>query len=370
MRTVLVLGGYGRFGSTISKQLARDSQTQVLVGGRDFKKAEQFVKSLGRSNIQPLQIDLSAPSFTEQLSSLQPAITINTAGPFQSQDTRVVEACIHAKSHYLDIADARNYVCATGSPNNPLHSLAAEAKVLICSGASSLPALSSAVVDEVANQFSRIDQISHSISTGSTLPGRATLDSVLSYLGHPFEMQQDGKKKIVYGWQGLKRHKYPPPVNSRFILRCDVPDLELFPQRYNARTVQFHAGTSFSPGVIFLWCMSWMVRFKLIHSLQPYSSSLASFAKRFEPYASPHSAMTVEVKGISLHNTPLIKTWNIVARNNEGLNIPTLPVIAMTKKLLNGEIQHFGTLSCMDILNVNDILKVDPTLDFTWGWQK
>ena len=39
-----------------------------------------------------------------------PAVLINATGPYQRQDYRLARACIAAGVHYLDLADARDFV--------------------------------------------------------------------------------------------------------------------------------------------------------------------------------------------------------------------------------------------------------------------
>ena len=58
-------------------------------------------------------------------------------------DHRVARACINQRCHYLDLADAREFVAT-------IDALDADAKandVLVVSGASSVPCLTAAVID-------------------------------------------------------------------------------------------------------------------------------------------------------------------------------------------------------------------------------
>jgi saccharopine dehydrogenase-like NADP-dependent oxidoreductase len=47
---VLVIGGYGNFGSYITGSLAPDPQIQLLIGGRAKAKAQAFAALLGGAN--------------------------------------------------------------------------------------------------------------------------------------------------------------------------------------------------------------------------------------------------------------------------------------------------------------------------------
>ena len=43
---VLIIGGYGNFGSYIARSLAGDADIHVLIGGRSAEKAQAFAASL------------------------------------------------------------------------------------------------------------------------------------------------------------------------------------------------------------------------------------------------------------------------------------------------------------------------------------
>lgn len=54
-------------------------------------------------------IDING-DLNEALARIAPQIVIHTTGPFQTQDHRVAQACIAQGCHYLDLADAREFV--------------------------------------------------------------------------------------------------------------------------------------------------------------------------------------------------------------------------------------------------------------------
>jgi hypothetical protein len=44
-----------------------------------------------------------------------------------------------------------------------------------------------------------------------------------------------------YGWQDLRLQKYPE-LGSRLMANCDVPDLDLLPDKYGIKKIRFSAG--------------------------------------------------------------------------------------------------------------------------------
>src|SRR5204863_167445 len=124
-------------------------------------------------------------------------------------------------------------------------SLDAHAKaagVLAFSGASTLPALSVAVIDSLAARFDHLSDVSIAIAPGQRAPrGAATLAGVLSYAGKPFTWLSGGTWREVWGWQELRRLRFAG-LGTRWAAACDVPDLALLPLRYpTLRTAEFRA---------------------------------------------------------------------------------------------------------------------------------
>lgn len=137
---VLVLGGYGGFGGRISRRLAAAGH-EVIVAGRDEAKARAFCG--GDTALVPALVDRVA--IAKALAEHMPDTVVDASGPFQVMDYVVPRACIEAGVHYLDIADGRAFVCGIAE----LNAEAKAAGVIVISGASSVPALSGAVVRQL-----------------------------------------------------------------------------------------------------------------------------------------------------------------------------------------------------------------------------
>jgi len=110
-KRILVLGGYGNFGSYICNSLSRESDLQIVIAGRSEEKCKEFTSSLINTPNHPEYFVLD---FTENLpaafSEIEPDIVIHTVGPYQRQSYYVAEACIEYGCHYVDLADAREFV--------------------------------------------------------------------------------------------------------------------------------------------------------------------------------------------------------------------------------------------------------------------
>ena len=354
MRTVLVLGGYGFFGHRICAALASTASLRVLIAGRDLAKASATACDTGLSDEHAVALDAHAPDLADHLRRLQVDVLIHAAGPFQGQDYSVARAAIEARSHYIDLADGRQFVAGISS----LDTQAGAAGVSVISGASSVPALSSAVVDRYLPRFGRLGAIHVGISSGARAPGLATVRGIFSYGGKPIRSWQAGAWADVYGWMNLCRHEFPRPVGRRWLGCCDTPDLELFPRQYpTVRTVSFQAGFASDLGHLVVWCLAGLVRGGILRDMTAFAGPLNRLSRCIEPIVSDKGGMFVTLEGEGTDGEPLRINWNLVAENNHGPHVPCGAAIALARKLGSGVLLPTGAMPCMGLLTVEEFLE-------------
>ena len=360
MHTVLVLGGYGFFGERISEALAADASIHLLVAGRNARKASAVAARLRLPPGHALVLDAADPNLAQRLYELAVATVINTAGPFQSQRYTVATAAIQAGCNYIDLADGHEFVTGITS----LDAAARERGVTVVSGASSVPALSSAVIDRYLSQFVRLDSIEFGISSGGRAPGLATVKGVFSYGGKPFKEWRNGAWRTTHGWLDLTRHQFPEPLGWRLLSSCDVPDLTIFPERYpTVRTVTFHAGFASRVGHLLVWALALLVRLRVLRSLVPFAAPLSRVSHWLELLISDQGGMFVCLTGEGEEGKLLHINWNLLARQNHGPHIPCGAAIALVRKLAAGVPLPTGAMPCVGLLTVKEFLAPLRSLD-------
>lgn len=360
VRTVLILGGYGFFGHRIATALASETGIRLLIGGRNIARAKSTASALGLPSAQGVAIDAQGTNFSRALAGLGVDLLIHTAGPFQGQDYQVARAAIGAGCHYIDLADGRQFVTGIGA----LDSLAQGRGVSVVSGASSIPALSSAVVDRYVSRFVRLESIEIGISSGARSPGLATVKGIFGYAGKPFQCWREGHWATAYGWLALARYRFPAPLGRRFLGTCDIPDVELFPKRYpSVRTVSFHAGFASGIGHLVVWALACGVKAGVLPSLAAFARPLHRVSLWIEPLVSDQGGMFVRLRGLGVDQQPLSVSWHLLARRNHGPNIPCGAAIALSRKLIRGAKLHTGAMPCMGLLSVEEYLEPLRGLD-------
>ena len=363
---VVVLGGAGHFGSRICRSLADEAGIEIIVAGRNLARSQAYAEVLrgrAKANLYAVQLDHSAADFEERLSSLDPTVVVNTAGPFQGQDYRVARACIACTSHYLDLADGREFVASFGQ----LDGLARRQNVLLVSGASTLPAVSSAVIEKFRSRFETIRGIEISIAPANKTPrGAGTIAAVLSYCGKPFQWLRDGRWETAYGWQDLKTHNYPS-LGRRWLGACDVPDLTLFPKHYpDVETVTFHAALELAWQQFGLWAMAWPVRLDLMTDWSKHVKWFKRMSDRFESMGTDTGGMHVRIWGDDSEQRSRSLTWYLTAHRNHGPEIPCVPAILLTRRLIRGETARRGAHPCIEFITLDEFDDAVSDFDISW----
>ena len=362
MTRVLIIGGYGNFGGYIARALAADPNISLMIGGRSEAKADRFALSLGTLNpavgaTRDIDGDLEG-----RLRELAPDVVIHTTGPFQAQDHRVARASILAGAHYLDLADARQFVASI----DELDAAAKRAGVSVISGASSVPCLTAAFLDRYQPQFAKMTGASYGIAAAqATNRGLGTAAAILSYVGKPFTILAAGRRKRVFGWQGIRAVRYPE-LGLRLFGYCDIPDLELFPERYgDLNDLEFVAGHEVKLLHVGTWLLSWLVRLGFVKSLSPHAARLLKLSFLLDPLGSDKSGFHMFLRGIDGGGRPAEIRIFMLARQVHGPNIPCYPAIILARRIAAGQQLEPGARSCLGMIDLDELLGSMEHLDIT-----
>ncbi|WLH38004.1 saccharopine dehydrogenase NADP-binding domain-containing protein [Pseudomonas sp. FP2196] len=351
---VMVVGGYGNFGSIVCRHLAVMPGVELLLSGRDAQKLQRKLDELNR---QPGTVaqgwcgDAMGAEFSSVLRSLNIQLVVHTGGPFQGQSYAVAESCIAAGVNYCDLADCRTFVNAVGV----LDARAKAAGVAILSGCSSVPTLSSAIIDQQRHRFARIDSIEHGISSSAKMPGLSTIEGVLAYAGKPIKQLKDGKVHEVSGWQDLTLRKMPQ-LGTRLLANVDVPDMDIFAGRYGAQTLRFKAGAGLKLGGIANALLAQALKTGRVRDHTVWAARLHRLGTRFERFGDGKSAMYIDVQGLGVEGQPLSMTAQLTALNDKGPEIPSCAAVALVAKMAQGYVPQPGARPCVGEVSVDEYL--------------
>jgi hypothetical protein len=341
---VVVLGGAGNFGARIVRALRDDEAIELVSAGR---RARQVA---GAEQAPTAVLDIAAADFAQQLAALSPDLVIHCVGPFQGQDYRVAQATLAAGAHYLDLADGRDFVANFAAHNDAAARAAGRCAI---SGASTLPALSGAVLDTLCADLQPLD-IDICIAPGQRAPrGAATLDAVLSYLGRPVQVWEMGAWHRRTGWMDLRR--VPLAFATRWAALCDVPDLALLPLRHpQLRSARFHAALEFGIEHFALWVLAALRRTGLPLPVARWAMALNGMAGWLDGLGGEWGGMCVSVLGRHADGRPLRRRWLLTAPATDGPEIPCMAAILLARRMAAGKVPQPGAMACTGLLELHE----------------
>lgn len=314
------------------EELLSLTDCQVVLAGRN-QKALYDLRQIhaqhdSRLAVEELHLD-SRDSVAAALDGID--IAVCAAGPFQMLPHFLLEECISRGIHYADMADDRPFVSTARSIASK-----STAHACICSGWSTVPALSAVLVEAVRDRFDIIDEIHIQIAPGNRSPrAPGTVASLLCSLDKTFEIMQGGTWHRVRGWSQRRLFRFPKPVGARAGYLVDVPDHFIFPELFCAQTVEFRAGAEvdlFNHGLSVLTGLS---NLGLVKSWLPFRDILGTGMSLFGFLGTDSGAVGVEVLGKKDGRARLVR--HALIAGQRGQNIPVMPAVALVSQLVNAE---------------------------------
>jgi saccharopine dehydrogenase-like NADP-dependent oxidoreductase len=349
MKTVriLLIGASGVFGSRLAEGLVAERDIAVTLAGRGRAKLEQVAAALkAPTEIKSLNRDTLTPP---DLAGYD--LVIDAAGPFQASHSNVIDAAITAGCNYIDLADGREFLARISRYD----AAARGAGIAVICGASSIPALSHAVIDALTAGWQHIDSIKVGIYPGNRAPrGRAVVEAILSYVGKPVRVFRQGRWQDVPGW-GMTHRNDISGIGKRWASVCDTPEQDLLVARYHPRqSAEFFAGLELPLLHLGLSALGMLVRWGLLASLRPFAAPLLWMAKLMLPFGSDKGAMVAEVWGVDASGKQAHARWTLDADANRGPYVPTLAALILARKLRDGGALPIGAAPCSGIIGLDE----------------
>jgi hypothetical protein len=233
VRPVVVLGGYGAFGSHVARELARMGHV-VTVAGRSREKAEAAAAALGPPH-RAMVADVTDPESCRRALADQ-SVAVSCAGPFSAVGETLLEACLAARCRYADIADDRAHAARVRGWGERFR----DAGLTAAYGCSSLPGLSGALA--LLAREGAASPPAHARVTlfiGNANPkGEAAVRSAVAVLGRAIVAPQG----TVRGFGDREVVTLPPPFGRRPVYNFDGVEYDLFPALLGVRSVVVKVG--------------------------------------------------------------------------------------------------------------------------------
>lgn len=142
MRKILILGGYGAVGKHIAVELAKFFPNQIIVAGRNEKKASSLASALN-STVIPLVFDLETLSENDaRLNNVALVIMC-----IEARNAPIARQCAQRGIHYIDTSASYDYL----KEIEGLHKEAENSRATFLLSAGIVPGLSNLLVKHCVN---------------------------------------------------------------------------------------------------------------------------------------------------------------------------------------------------------------------------
>jgi saccharopine dehydrogenase-like NADP-dependent oxidoreductase len=344
---VLIIGGSGVFGSRLARLAADEPGVELTLAGRTVAKLEAVAAGLvPRPAVLKLDRNAVEPKHLAPFN-----LVIDAAGPFQASRAQVIVAALASKTPYVDLADGRQFVADFPAFDDA----AKRCEVPLVTGASSIPALSHAVLDRMTSSWRGIDDIRIGIYPGNRAPrGLSVVEAILSYVGKPVRVFREGGWQEVPGW-GMTHREEIAGIGRRWASVCDTPEQDLLVRRYRPRrSAEFFAGLELGILHCGLALCAQPVRLGWLAGLRPFAKAMLAVSRLFLPFGSDKGAMTVLARGEDGAGRPIEARWTLRADANRGPNVPVLAALAMIRRFRDGWGPEAGAHVCAGMLGLHE----------------
>jgi Domain of unknown function (DUF4166)/Saccharopine dehydrogenase NADP binding domain len=356
---VLVIGGYGVFGSRLIRLLENEPRLNLLVAGRSADQATAFVRSRGGTAAQltPIAFDRNG-DLAGRLAAIRPDLVVDASGPFQAYGGdryRAVQACVTARANYLDLADGSDFVAGIGA----FDAQAKAAGIYILSGASSFPVLTAAAVRRLSMGMTAVKAIRGGIAPSPyARVGVNVIRAIASYAGKPIRRKRAGTFGTGYPWTEHLRYTVAVPglvpLGDRLFSLVDVPDLQALATLW-PEVEEIWMGAAPVPEALHraLAALAWLVRLRLLPTLAPIAPLMYAATNRIR-WGEHRGGMFVEVEGVDASRAPLRRSWHLLAEADDGPLIPSMAIEAIICNALRGRAPAAGARAAIRELELDD----------------
>jgi hypothetical protein len=307
---VLIIGATGFFGRLLVDDLMSSVDCELLLASR---------RPLQSTRFETVATDLGdTHSLERALNRID--IAICAAGPYQGMPTSLVEVCLRRGIHYVDMADDRAFVRKVRS----IADASEKTTAAVCTGWSTVPALSGLLTTIAIRGMTTVDSIHIHMAPGNRAARQvATIASLMHSVGQPFTLFRNGAWHWVRGWSEPRDFIFPSPVGKRCGYLVDVPDHEIFPQLFGARTVAFRAGSELHLINSCLSLLSWS------------GQRWVQWSRSFQRVAALSSWIGHDWGAIGVEVTGTFKRAVCIVAESHAERIAVMPASVMTRMLLS-----------------------------------
>lgn len=232
MQRVLIIGGCGRIGGNIAKDILAHTEAEVTITGRNPQLGMQALEQLG-SAVQFQALDLANQSRLSEVIG-KADLVVHSAGPFHYRDANVLHTCIQQGVNYVDVSDERSFTRKALAMSEAAK--AAGVTAIINSGV--FPGMSNSMVRKGVESLDEATSIQLSyVVAGSGGAGVTVMRTTFIGLQRPFEAWLEGRWQPIKPYTARETLTFPQPYGKANVYWYDMPEAITLQETFPVKNV-------------------------------------------------------------------------------------------------------------------------------------
>ncbi|MBM7624102.1 saccharopine dehydrogenase NADP-binding domain-containing protein [Sporohalobacter salinus] len=226
---ILVVGGYGKVGRVICRDLGKKFPGKVIAGGRNYKKAKKFAKTTN-GNVSPLELDVNVnPKKNNILEGVSIVIMC-----IDQKNIQFIKCCLRKGVNYIDITASYNFL----SEVELLHNTAKSSGVTAILSVGLSPGLTNLLVQYSKNHFDVLEKVDISVILGlGEEHGKAAVEWMIDNINTTFQANKNGTEREIKSFTDGKKVDFFKTESNRTAYRFNFPEQHVLPKTLNVKEV-------------------------------------------------------------------------------------------------------------------------------------
>ncbi len=218
---IIVIGGYGHVGGSISVRLAKKFPGRVVAAGRSLERAERFCLEHGGS-IRPLRLSAYEQPDMTLLASAKLVVMC-----LDQTDTRFAEACLMAGIDYVDVSASGSFLTALELLNRMESGPLATAVLSV----GLAPGLTNMLAKQAMQTLTYTKAIDISIMLGlGDEHGKAAIEWTVDSLNSEYQVDAGGQPRLVSSMTDGRVTNFGGRLGKRSAYRFPFSDQQTLPR--------------------------------------------------------------------------------------------------------------------------------------------
>ena len=224
-KKVLVIGGCGRIGNSVARDIANHTDAEITVTSR-----------ADRQQVNPFKFIVLDLTQSEQIARAinSTNLVVHCAGPFHHRDGRVLKACVDAGVDYVDVSDHRSFYERVIKHEDK--AIANNVTAILNTGI--FPGISNSMVKQGVEQFDKPQKIHLSyVVAGSGGAGLTVMRTTFLGLRKKFSALINGQWQDILPYTEREVIEFPQPYGRTGVYWFDMPETYTFADSFKVDTV-------------------------------------------------------------------------------------------------------------------------------------